>query len=264
MHSVKWRDRSALTAFASTTVVFVALGILVVRSPGWHSVRRAFFQLKHARASLPDIAHGFLLNVRLFLVAEVCVLAIGLTVAIVRNIPGPTMLPFRILATAYTDVFRGVPTILLIYLFGFGVPALGIDRPWNSPLLWGSVALIANYGAYDAEVFRSGIRSVHPSQLAAARSLGLSQWKAFRFVVVPQAIRRVIPPLLNDFISLQKDTALVSMLGPLEALRNADIYAKSKFNYTPYVVASCMFLLLTIPMSRFVDWLILRQERARR
>lgn len=256
--------RGALIATVSTVGVFAGLTLLIVNAPGWSKVRDSFFNGHHLRRSMPDIVRGFGLNVRLFLIAEVFVLIIGLAVAVVRNLPGPALVPFRFLATAYTDVFRGVPTILLIYLFGFGMPALGLNRPWNSPLLWGTVALSLNYGAYVSEVFRSGIRSVHPSQMAAARSLGLSQWTAFRHVIVPQAIRRVIPPLLNDFVALQKDTALVATLGPLEALRHAQIYAASKFNYTAFVGAALLFLALTIPLARATDALLRRQERDRR
>ena len=256
--------RGAAIATLSTVAFFGVVGLLVVQSPGWPKVRKAFFDGHHLRAAMPDILHGFWLNIRLFLVAELIVLAIGLLVAVVRTIPGPALFPIRLLATIYTDVFRGVPTILLIYLFGFGMPALGLEKPWNSPLLWGTVAISLNYGAYVAEVFRSGIRSVHPSQMAAARSLGLSQWKALRFVIVPQAVRRVIPPLLNDFVALQKDTALVATLGPLEALRNAQIYASSKFNYTAYVGAALLFLALTIPLARLTDVMLQRQERGRR
>ena len=256
--------RGAVVAAISTVAVFGAISALILTSSGWPKVRKAFFDWRHLRRAMPDIVHGFWLNVRLFMIAEVIVLIVGLLVAVVRNVPGPTLFPLRLLATIYTDVFRGVPTILLIYLFGFGMPALGLEKPWNSPLLWGTVAISLNYGAYVAEVFRAGIRSIHPSQMSAARSLGLSQWQAFRFVIVPQAIRRVIPPLLNDFVALQKDTALVSTLGPMEALRNAQIYASSTFNYTAYVGAALLFLALTIPLARSTDWLLVRQERGRR
>ena len=197
------------------------------------------------------------------MIAEVAVLALGLLVAVVRNLPGPALFPFRALATIYTDVFRGVPTLLLIFLFGFGIPALGLNRPWNKAIIWATVAIILNYGAYVAVVFRSGIRSVHPSQMAAARSLGLSQWQSFRFVIIPQAVRRVIPPLLNDFVALQKDTALVAAVGPIEALREAQTATAKHFNFTPYVVAAVLFLALTIPLARLTDWLTARQEAAR-
>jgi polar amino acid transport system permease protein len=257
--------RTGLIGGISSLVVFAVLGVGVANAPGWPKVRAAFFSWHHFRASFPTIFRAFALNVRLFLVAEVCVLALALLVAVVRNVPGPAFLPARIIATAYTDIFRGVPTILLIYLFGFGVPpALNLSRPWNSPVLWGSVALILNYAAYVAEVFRAGIRSIHPSQMAAARSLGLSQGQALRYIIVPQALRRVIPPVLNDFVALQKDTALVAILGPLEALRQAYIYTAKTFNFTPYLGAALLFLALTIPMARATDWLITREEDRRR
>jgi polar amino acid transport system permease protein len=257
--------RAGVVGTLSTTVVFALLAVAVSRAPGWPKVHAAFFAGKHFRASFPKILSGFWLNVRLFIIAEICVLILALAVAVIRTIPGPALFPARLLATAYTDIFRGVPTILLIYLFGFGVPQmLGLSAPWNSPLLWGSVALILNYGAYVAEVFRAGIRSVHPSQMAAARSLGLSQRSGLRYVIVPQALRRVVPPVLNDFVALQKDTALVAILGPLEAFRQTQIYQAKTFNFTSYLGAAVLFLLLTIPLARITDWLISREEQHRR
>ncbi|MBJ7369270.1 MAG: amino acid ABC transporter permease, partial [Ilumatobacteraceae bacterium] len=189
------------------------------------------------------------------------IVVLALLVAITRNSRSPALFPLRALAIAYTDIMRGVPVLLWIYLIGFGVPGLGMDRPWNSPLLWGSVALVLTYAAYVAEVFRAGIDGVHESQRAAARSLGLSNMQSLRFVVLPQAIRKVIPPLMNDLVSLQKDVALVSLIGPVEILRQAGI-DKSKFaNFTPYLAAAAIFLLLTIPLTRTTDWLIERERR---
>ena len=256
--------RSGLIAALSTVVVFTVIGLVVVNSPGWPKVHKSFFSGAKFRESFPAIARAFALNVRIFLIAEVGVLILGLLVALIRMVPGPAMFPFRALATIYTDVFRGVPTLLIIYLFGFGIPGLGLDRPWNNPIIWATAALVLNYGAYVAEVFRAGIRSVHPSQMAAARSLGLTQLQAMRFVVVPQAVRRVIPPLLNDFVALQKDSALIAPLGPIEALRRAQTASARGFNFTPYLAASVLFLALTIPLARCTDWLTERQERARR
>jgi polar amino acid transport system permease protein len=178
-----------------------------------------------------------------------------------RNSRSPALFPARVFSIAFTDIMRGVPVILWIYLIGFGVPGLGLDRPWNNPLIWGSVALVLTYSSYVAEVFRAGIESVHESQRAAARSLGLSSWQTMRHVVLPQAIRRVIPPLMNDMVSLQKDVALVSLIGPVEILRQAGI-DKSKFaNFTPYVVAAVIFLSITIPLTRTTDWLIERERK---
>jgi polar amino acid transport system permease protein len=172
--------------------------------------------------------------------------------------------PIRLLTVIYTDFFRGVPTILVIYLFGFGVPALAISGVPRSEFVWGIVALVLVYSAYVSEVYRAGIESIHPSQEAAARSLGLSRTKALRFVVVPQAVRRVIPPLLNDFIGLQKDTALVALIGPVEAFRQSQIEVARNFDYTPYFATAHLFVALTIPMARFTDWLVARERRRRR
>ena len=192
------------------------------------------------------------------------ILVLGLGIALLRSLPGPAFFPFRLLAIAYTDFFRGVPTILVIYLFGFGVPALQLSGVPNSPFFWGVASLVLVYSAYVSEVYRAGIESVHPSQEAAARSLGLSRAKSLRFVVVPQAVRRVVPPLLNDFIGLQKDTALVALIGPVEAFRQSQIEVASKFDYTPYFATALMFVAMTIPMARFTDWLAARQRRRMR
>ncbi|MFI7105581.1 amino acid ABC transporter permease [Nonomuraea sp. NPDC050227] len=255
--------RSASIATASTIVFIVLVVVLVTNSPGWPRVQEAFFSPEWFVAALPKVLEGFLLNVKMFLIAEPLILIIGLLVALARGITAPAFFPIRALATLYTDVFRGVPTILVIYLVGFGLPALRLQGIPTDLATLGVIALTLSYGAYVAEVFRSGIESVHPSQIAAARSLGLSHFKAMRFVVLPQATRRVVPPLLNDFVSLQKDTALVATIGPLEALRQAQIIATSKFNYTPYLVASLVFILLTIPMARFTDHLAARTRRRR-
>jgi len=203
-------------------------------------------------------------NIKIFLIAEVFILIIGLTIAILRSLPGPVFFPVRLLMIVYTDFFRGVPTILVIYLFGFGVPALAISGVPRSEFVWGIVALTLVYSAYVSEVYRAGIESVHPSQEAAARSLGLSKTKAMRFVVLPQAVRRVVPPLLNDFIGLQKDTALVALIGPVEAFRQSQIEVAANFDYTPYFATALLFVALTIPMARFTDWLVAREQRRRR
>jgi polar amino acid transport system permease protein len=203
-------------------------------------------------------------NIKIFLTAEVFILVIGLAIAILRSLPGPVFFPVRLLMIVYTDFFRGVPTILVIYLFGFGVPALAISGVPRSEFVWGIVALTLVYSAYVSEVYRAGIESVHPSQEAAARSLGLSKTKAMRFVVLPQAVRRVVPPLLNDFIGLQKDTALVALIGPVEAFRQSQIEVAANFDYTPYFATALLFVALTIPMARFTDWLVARERRRRR
>jgi polar amino acid transport system permease protein len=213
------------------------------------------------RESLDVIPEAFLLNIRIFLIAEALILVFALLIAIVRSLPGPVFFPLRMLAIAYADFFRGVPTILVIYLLGFGAPALQVSGIPRDPLFWGVVALVLVYSAYVSEVYRAGIDSVHPSQEAAARSLGLSRAQALRHVILPQAVRRVMPPLLNDFIGLQKDTALVSLLGPVEAFRQSFIESSARFNYTPYLVTALLFILLTIPLARLTDWLVLRDRR---
>jgi polar amino acid transport system permease protein len=253
--------RSLAVALASAAVFFGLLALIVRSSPGWPEVREQFFNWPEFKESFPDIAEGFKTNVQLFLVAEAFILVFALFLAILRSLPGPVMFPLRLLSIAYTDVFRGIPTILLVYLLGFGVPALDLQGVPNSQFFWAAVALVLVYSAYVAEVYRAGIESVHPSQEAAARSLGLTRAQGLRFVVVPQAVRRVIPPLLNDFIGLQKDTALVSILGVVESLKQAQIEAGGSFNHTPYLATALLFLLLTIPMTRFADWLIARNRR---
>jgi polar amino acid transport system permease protein len=227
-------------------------------------VREQFFDWEIFKESLREIAPKLLVNIRIFLIAEVFILVLGLVIAILRSLPGPVFFPIRLLMVAYTDFFRGIPTILVIYLFGFGVPALAITGVPRSEFIWGIVALVLVYSAYVSEVYRAGIESIHPSQEAAARSLGLSQTKALRFVVLPQAVRRVIPPLLNDFIGLQKDTALVALIGPVEAFRQSQIEVAGNFDYTPYFATALLFVAMTIPMARFTDWLVARERRRRR
>ncbi len=186
---------------------------------------------------------------------------LALAIAVVRSLPGPVFFPLRMLAIAYADFFRGVPTILVIYILGFGAPALGLSGVPTSTIFWGIVSLVLVYSAYVSEVYRAGIDSVHPSQEAAARSLGLSRGQALRHVILPQAVRRVMPPLLNDFIGLQKDSALVALLGTVEAFRQSQINVAATFNYTPYVATALLFVALTIPLARLTDWLVARDRR---
>jgi polar amino acid transport system permease protein len=255
--------RNVSIAVLSTVFVFTAIVLAVVNSPGWDTVKSAFFNKAEARAVLPLVARAFLLNVKMFTIAEVLILAFALVLAVIRSLPGPVFFPLRLMVIVYTDFFRGVPTILVVYVLGFGMPGLQLTGIPTSPVFWGVVSLVLVYSAYVAEVYRAGIESVHPSQEAAARSLGLSRGQTLRFVIVPQAVRRVIPPLLNDFIGLQKDTALVSVLGSVDALQQANINSAADFNYTPYVVAAFFFVLLTIPLARFTDWLTDRERRRR-
>jgi len=248
-------------AILSTVVFLVVVTLAIVNAPGWETVKQSFFNASEARDSLPLVASAFLLNVKMFLIAEVFILIFALLIAILRGLPGPVFFPLRALAIVYTDLFRGVPTILVVYLLGFGMPGLNLTGIPTSPVFWGTVSLVLVYTAYVSEVYRAGIESVHPSQEAAARSLGLSRWQALRFVILPQAVRRVVPPLLNDFIGLQKDTALVALIGPVEAFRQADIGANADFNYTPYFCAAVLFVAVTVPLARFTDWLIARDRR---
>ena len=256
--------RNALVGMASLLAFAVVVSFLVSRTPGWPIVQETFFNGEQFTESFPGLLEAFLLNVRIFLIAEPIILVLSLLIALVRTLRAPVFLPLRVVATVYVDVFRGVPTILVIFLLGFGMPALQLQGVPNDPIFWGTAALVLSYSAYVAEVFRAGIASVHPSQRMAARSLGLSSWQTNRYVVLPQAIRNVVPPLLNDFISLQKDTALVAVLGPIEILRQAQIDASSSFNYTPYVAAALIFIALTIPMTRFADWVQARMARRQR
>jgi polar amino acid transport system permease protein len=253
--------RGVVVSVISTLFVIAIVGALLVNAPGWDSFRYAFFNADIAAATFPKILQAFVRNVLLFLTAEVFVLVIGLLIAIMRNLPGPIFTPVRAFAIIYVDVFRGLPGILVIYVFGLGLPSLGLDWIPDNEFFWGLLALVLIYSAYVSEVYRAGIDSVHPSQEAAARSLGLSHTKSLRYVVVPQAIRRIIPPLLNDFIGLTKDTALVGFIGIIEAFRRSTIEQAAAFNFTPIVLTGVLFLLLTIPLSRFVDWLVARDRK---
>ena len=254
------RRRSLLVSSIATVVVLGGLVVGTITSPGWDTVKATFFSWPDAKASFPSIWHAFwTYNVKLFLIGEVLILALALLVAVIRQSRAAALLPLRILAVVYTDLFRGIPTILLVFMLAFGMPALGLQGVTNSLFFWGLVALVLSYGAYVAEVIRAGIESIHPSQISSADSLGLSRTQAMRYVVVPQGIRRVVPPLLNDFISLQKDTALVGAAGLFDALFAARDYANYQFNFTPYVVVACYFIVLTIPLARFTDHL---QRRA--
>lgn len=246
--------RSVAVAAASTLVVGGGLAAAVVGSPGWPRVRESFLDLGLARESLPAIAEGLLLNLQVFVVAGIGMVVVGLGLAVLRTLPGPVFWPLRALATVYVDVFRGVPLLLVLYVVGFGLPALQLVGVPQDATVLGEIALVLCYSAYVAEVFRAGIESVHPSQRAAARSLGLGQWQTLRLVVLPQAVRRVLPPLMNDLVSLTKDSGLISVLGiPLDAIRMAQISVAEHFNYTPYVVAGLLFMLVSIPMTRLTD-----------
>jgi len=255
--------RAVAIALASTVIIFGLIGWVVVNSPGWERVQSSFLNWDNFVASAPRIIARFEVNVRLFLIAEVLILAFGLVLAVLRGLPGPVLYPIRLLATVWVDIFRALPGVLVIYVLGFGIPGLRIPGVPNDPFLWGVVALTLVYSAYVSEVYRAGIESVHPSQAAAARSLGLTQVQALRHVVLPQAVRRVIPPLLNDFIGLQKDTVLVSFIGVVEIFRQSQIRSSATFNFTPYLVTALVFLLITIPLARITDWLVARERDKR-
>jgi polar amino acid transport system permease protein len=255
--------RGVAVALLSTVVFFTAVVVAVTQAPGWPRVRRTFFNWHDISSSFPDIARAFELNVKIFVVAEVFILVLALAIAVIRSLPGPVFFPLRLLAIVYADLARGVPTILVVALLGFGAPALELSGVPSSRVFWATAGLILIYSGYVSEVYRSGIESVHPSQEAAARSLGLSRAQAMRRVILPQAIRRVVPPLLNDFIGLQKDTALVGTLGVIEAFNQSQIDTNATFTYGAYLAAAALFVALTIPLARLTDWLIARDRRRR-
>jgi polar amino acid transport system permease protein len=255
-------SRQTSIALVSTVLVLGTLGVVLVTSPGWESVKRTFFDIEYGKEVFPTVIRGLVVNIQLTLIGGIAIGIIALALALLRTTKSPALTPFRFIATAYVDIFRGAPLILIILLVGFGVPALRIQGLTSNVIVLGTIAVVLTYSAYVAEVIRSGILSVHQSQRAAARSLGLTSNQAMRFVILPQAIRRVIPPLLNDFVSLLKDTGLVSILGVTDAVRAAQINASRTFNYTPYVVAAILFLLITIPLTRYIDRHIrLRSEK---
>jgi polar amino acid transport system permease protein len=253
--------RASAVALGSTVVVFGGLSLLVVNSPGWAEVQRSFLDGRVFADALPSVVRSFAVNVQLFVAAEILVLVFGLFIAVTRSLPGPVFFPLRVMATIYADIFRAIPGVLVIFLLGFGIPGLGLVDPKTPSIIYGVAALTLVYSAYVSEVYRAGIESVHPSQDAAARSLGLSRWQSLRHVVIPQAIRRVIPPLLNDFIGLQKDTVLVSFIGVVEIFRQAQIKQAAAFNFTPYMAVALVFVVLTIPLARLTDVLIARDRR---
>ncbi|HEY2488685.1 MAG TPA: amino acid ABC transporter permease [Streptosporangiaceae bacterium] len=264
--------RAVVLSTASTIVVLAALAAVFLAAPGSKQVRHTFFSphdmwqslIGNPKQGYYSVGEALWLNIRMFLVAEVLILALALVIAVIRQSTGPVMFPLRVISTVYVDVFRGIPLILVILALGFGVPALSLKFvSGQSAAVYGVAALVLSYSAYVSEVYRAGLNSVHQSQVAAARSLGLSRWTSLRYVILPQAVRTIIPPLLNDFISLQKDTALVGILGAIEANKAAEIYSDTVFNYSSYTVAAILFLLLTIPLARFTDHLIARDRRRR-
>ena len=253
--------RSTGIAAGSTIVLLAVAAVAIVSSPGWQRVRESFLDGPTARAAVGPVLSGLWLNLRVLACCALVIPLLGLAVAVVRTLRGPVFFPLRFLAAAYTDVFRGVPLIILLYIVGFGLPGLRLSGIPTDPTVLGTIAIVITYTAYVAEVFRAGIESVHPSQRAAARSLGLSYRQTMRHVVLPQAVRRVAPPLLNDFVALQKDVGLISVLGAVDAVRAAQIKTAEVANFTPYLVAGLAFVLLAIPTARAADYVTMRSVR---
>lgn len=251
--------RSLLIAAASSAVLVTIVVTVVGSSSGWPRVRDSFFDFRLGWHDLPKLFDALWINVQIMLISEALVLVFAALIAFARTLQGPVFFPLRFLAAAYVDIFRGVPLLLVLYLVGFGIPGLRLSGLPTSPFVLGIIALTLTYTAYVAEVFRAGIQSVHPSQRAAARSLGLTHGQTMRFVVFPQAVRRVLPPLLNDFVSLQKDTSLVSVLGIIEIVLTAENFQSRDFKFVHYVMASLIFLILTIPLTRVTDWVSRKQ-----
>ena len=245
--------RNTLIAAVSSVVVIGGLAALVLTSPGWPTVKETFFSWSEFKNAFPEVLSGFWLDVKVFMVVEVVVLVVALAIALIRINRSPGLLPVRLMATVWVDLFRGVPTVLLVYLIGFGIPALELEGLPTDPVVLGGIALTLSYSGYVSEVYRAGINSVHRGQRDAALSVGLTETQTMRHVVLPQAIRRVGPPLLNDFVALQKDVALISIIGPQEAFRVAQIYQGENFNYTPIIAAALLYLVITVPLARIVD-----------
>lgn len=251
--------RSVLIALLSTAVLVTVVVIVVGGSSGWPRTRDSFFDFRTGWHDLPGLLRALWLNLQIMLVGEVFILIFAALIAMVRTLQGPVFWPLRVLATIYTDMFRGLPVLIVLYLVGFGLPALRLNGTPSSPFVLCTIALVMVYSAYVAEVFRAGIQSVHPSQRAAARSLGLTHAQSMRYVVFPQAVRRVLPALLNDFVSLQKDTSLVSVLGVAEIVLTAKNDGYADYKFVHYVMAGLIFIVLTIPLTRLTDWIARRQ-----
>lgn len=264
LREAKMRRRSTLIATFSTIAVFLAIYFLVPLAPGWEKVKHSFFNWEIFQKTFPTLLNAFLWDIAIFAWSAPIIAVWGLIIALARDARSPALFPLRLFSTIYNDVFRGVPVILAIYLIGFGVPGLGLPRPWNSPYIWGTVALVLTYSAYVSEIYRSGIESIHESQRAAAKSLGLNHWDVMRFVILPQALRRVVPANMNMLIALQKDVALLSFIGPVELLRQAGVFKSLFANFTPYLGASVIFLAVTIPATRLADAMMARQDKQRR
>ena len=262
-YEARLRRKSLLVAGFSTAVVVLAIVLLVPLAPGWEQVKTSFFNWEVFAKTFPKLLSAFMLDIAIFAWSVPLIFGLGLAIALARAARSPALFPLRIFGAAYVDIFRGVPVVLIIYLVGFGVPGLGLPRPWNSPYIWGTVALVLTYSAYIAEVLRGGIESIHASQRAAAVCLGMSERDTMRYVILPQAIRRVIPANMNMLVALQKDVALLSFIGPVEILRQAGIFKSLLANFTPYVAAAVIFLIVTVPATRYADYLMNKDRNAR-
>jgi polar amino acid transport system permease protein len=256
----KQSGRSVLISLASTVVLGVLVWLTVVNTPGWALVQQAFFDPKIAWKFLPTVLLGLWLNIRVLFFAAIGVAILATLIAIIRTLRGAVFFPLRVIVTVYTDLFRGMPLIIVLYLVGFGIPALGIF-PQLPPEVWGTVAIILTYSAYVSEVLRAGMEAVHPSQRLASRSLGLTHAQTLRMIVLPQGVRKVLPALVNDFVSMQKDVGLVSVLGAIDAVRAAQIAESETYNFTPYVVAGLLFVAISWPLIRLTDWLSARARQ---
>lgn len=246
--------RSVLVSVASTIVFAVVVWLTIINTPGWARVQSTFFDPEVFVSALPRVWDGFLLNLRVLVFAVIGTAVFGLLIATLRTLRGAVFFPLRALAAGYTDLFRGLPLIIVLYLVGYGIPGLRFTEERIPAEVLGTIALVLTYSAYVSEVFRAGIEAVHPSQRLAARSLGLGHYKTLRLIVMPQAIRKVTPALMNDFVAMQKDVGLISVLGAVDAVRGAQIEVAASFDYTPYVVAGVLFVLLALPLIRLTDW----------
>lgn len=260
-----WRTAlvPALIGTGSIVVVFGLLGWLVTTNEQWPRIQAQFFSLSHMQNALPNVARGFVTNMQVWLIAMAAIAVWALVLAVIRSLRGPWFAPFRLMVVLYIDLFRGLPALLLVILFGFGIPALRIPGLPNSGLFWGGVAMVLSYSAYVCEIYRSGIDAVHEGQRSAAQALGLTEWQVMIYAILPQAIRNVLPSLMNIVVALQKDVALLSVIGVRDAVREAQIYTATTFNYSSLVVAALLFLLATIPMARLADWISHRDRRRR-
>lgn len=252
--------RSLLISAISTLIIAALIVVILASSPGWKTTQQTFFNWEYAKSSFPAVLSGMWLNIRMLLVAATGVAVFATLLAAARTLGGPVFFPIRFLAAAYTDIFRGVPFIVVLYIIGFGIPALNPSRRIDVTLL-GTIALVITYTSYVSEVLRAGLESIHPSQRYAARSLGLTHGQTMRYIIVPQAVRKVTPALMNDFISMQKDVGLISVLGATDAIRAAQVQQATTYNFTSYVVAGLLFIVLSFPFIRLSDWYTARLRK---